>query len=237
MHASNGILYLIPTTLGDNEPLEVLPLSVKKIIETTNHFIVENEKTARRFIKKITPKKSQPSLQLYVLNKYTQDQELPAFLEASFQGKNVGLLSEAGCPGVADPGAEIVKIAHEKGIRVVPLVGPSSILMAMMASGMNGQNFAFNGYLPIDSHERKRAIKQLEKRAGDLNQSQAFIETPYRNDKLLADLISTLSGNTRLCVACDITLSTEYIRTMTINEWKKTSVNLHKRPTMFVIDR
>ncbi|WP_420573095.1 SAM-dependent methyltransferase [Kordia sp.] len=237
MHASNGILYLIPTTLGDNEPLEVLPLSVKKIIEVTDHFIVENEKTARRFIKKITPKKSQPSLQLHVLNKYTQDQELPAFLEASFQGKNVGLLSEAGCPGVADPGAEIVRIAHEKGIRVVPLVGPSSILMAMMASGMNGQNFAFNGYLPIDSHERKRAIKQLEKRAGNFQQSQAFIETPYRNDKLLADLISTLSGNTRLCVACDITLSTEYIKTMTINEWKRTSVNLHKRPTMFVIDK
>ncbi|WP_298427860.1 SAM-dependent methyltransferase [uncultured Kordia sp.] len=237
MQSLNGILYLIPTTLGDNEPLEVLPLSVKKIVEITNHYIVENEKTARRFIKKITPKKSQPSLQLHVLNKYTQDQELPTFLEAIFQGKNIGLLSEAGCPGVADPGAEIVKIAHEKGIRVVPLVGPSSILMAMMASGMNGQNFAFNGYLPIDSHERKRAIKQLEKRAGEFNQSQAFIETPYRNDKLLADLISTLSGNTRLCVACDITLSTEYIKTMTINQWKKTSVNLHKRPTMFVIDK
>ena len=237
MHASNGILYLIPTTLGDNEPLEVLPLSVKKIIETTDHYIVENEKTARRFIKKITSKKSQPSLQLHVLNKYTQDEELPAFLEAAFQGKNVGLVSEAGCPGVADPGAEIVKIAHQKGIRVVPLVGPSSILMAMMASGMNGQNFAFNGYLPIDSFERKKAIKQLEKRAGDLKQSQAFIETPYRNDKLLADLTATLSGNTRLCIACDITLSTEYIRTLTINEWKKTSVNLHKRPTMFILDR
>ncbi|MGH1385247.1 SAM-dependent methyltransferase [Kordia sp.] len=237
MQASHGILYLIPTTLGESEPLEVLPLSVKKIIEVTNHFIVENEKTARRFIKKITPKKVQPLLELYVLNKYTQDQELPAFLEAIFQGKNVGLLSEAGCPGVADPGSEIVKIAHEKGIRVVPLVGPSSILMAMMASGMNGQNFAFNGYLPIDKDERKRAIKQLEKRAGDFKQSQAFIETPYRNDKLLADLIATLSGNTRLCVACDITLSTEYIRTMTISEWKKTSVNLHKRPTMFILDR
>ena len=237
MQSSNGILYLIPTTLGDNEPLEVLPLSVKKIIEATNHYIVENEKTARRFIKKITPNKVQPLLELHVLNKYTQDQELPLFLEACFQGKNVGLLSEAGCPGVADPGAEIVKIAHEKGIRVIPLVGPSSILMAMMASGMNGQNFAFNGYLPIDSHERKRAIKQLEKRAVDFQQSQAFIETPYRNDKLLADLIATLSGNTRLCIACDITLSTEYIRTMTINEWKKTSVNLHKRPTMFILDK
>lgn len=237
MQVPNGILYLIPTTLGDNEPLEVLPLSVKKIIEATNHFIVENEKTARRFIKKITPKKVQPLLELHVLNKYTQDQELPAFLEAIYQGKNVGLLSEAGCPGVADPGSEIVKIAHEKGIRVVPLVGPSSILMAMMASGMNGQNFAFNGYLPIDKDERKRAIKQLEKRAIDLQQSQAFIETPYRNDKLLADLISTLSANTRLCVACDITLATEYIRTLTISEWKKTSVNLHKRPTMFVIDK
>jgi 16S rRNA (cytidine1402-2'-O)-methyltransferase len=237
MQSQNGILYLIPTTLGDNEPLEVLPLSVKKIVESTNHYIVEHEKTARRFIKKITPKKSQPSLQLHVLNKYTQDQELPSFLEAIFQGKNVGVISEAGCPGVADPGAEIVKIAHEKGIRVVPLVGPSSILMAMMASGMNGQNFAFNGYLPIDSHERKRAIKQLEKRASDLQQSQSFIETPYRNDKLLADLTTTLSGNTRLCVACDITLATEYIKTMTINEWKRTSVNLHKRPTIFIIDK
>jgi 16S rRNA (cytidine1402-2'-O)-methyltransferase len=237
MQPPAGILYLIPTTLGDNEPLEVLPLSVKKVIEATNNFIVENEKSARRFIKKITPKKVQPLLELYVLNKYTQDQELPAFLEAIYQGKNVGLLSEAGCPGIADPGAEIVKIAHERGIKVVPLVGPSSILMAMMASGMNGQNFAFNGYLPIDKDERRRAIKQLEKRAGELQQSQAFIETPYRNDKLLADLKATLSGNTRLCVACDITLPTEYIRTLTINEWKKTSVDLHKRPAMFVIDK
>ncbi|MEM6719095.1 MAG: SAM-dependent methyltransferase [Bacteroidota bacterium] len=236
MQPPNGILYLIPTTLGENEPLEVLPLSVKKVIEATNHFIVENEKTARRFIKKITPKKVQPLLELYVLNKYTQDIELPAFLEAIFQGKNVGLLSEAGSPGVADPGAEIVKIAHEKGIRVVPLVGPSSILLAMMASGMNGQNFAFNGYLPIDKDERKRAIKQLEKRARDLQQSQAFIETPYRNDKLMADLTSTLSGNMRLCVACDITLPTEYIKTMTISEWKRASVSFHKRPAMFVLD-
>jgi 16S rRNA (cytidine1402-2'-O)-methyltransferase len=237
MQPANGILYLIPTTLGETEPLEVLPLSVKKVIETTNHFIVENEKTARRFIKKITPKKVQPLLELYTLNKYTQDIELPAFLEAIFQGKNVGLLSEAGSPGVADPGAEIVKLAHEKGIRVVPLVGPSSILMAIMASGMNGQNFAFNGYLPIDKGERRQAIKQLEKRVRSLEQSQAFIETPYRNDKLLADLKATLSGNMRLCVACDITLPTEYIRTLTINEWKKTSVDLHKRPTIFVIDK
>lgn len=237
MQATLGTLYLIPTTLGDNEPLEVLPLSVKKIIEITDHFIVENEKTARRFIKKITPKKSQPSLQLFLLNKYTKDEELPAFLEAIFQGKNVGLLSEAGCPGVADPGAAVVKIAHEKNIKVVPLVGPSSILMAMMASGMNGQNFAFNGYLPIDSQERKRTIKQLEKRAYDFQQSQAFIETPYRNDKLLSDLLTTLSGQTRLCIASDITLPSEYIRTLTINEWKKASVNLHKRPTIFIIDR
>ncbi|MEM6686478.1 MAG: SAM-dependent methyltransferase [Bacteroidota bacterium] len=237
MQPPNGILYLIPTTLGETEPLEVLPLSVKKVIETTNHFIVENEKTARRFIKKITPKKVQPLLELYVLNKYTQDIELPAFLEAIFQGKNVGLLSEAGSPGVADPGAEIVKLAHEKGIRVVPLVGPSSILMSIMASGMNGQNFAFNGYLPIDKGERKQAIKQLERRVKEFNQSQAFIETPYRNDKLMADLIATLSGNMRLCVACDITLPTEYIKTMTISEWKRASVSLHKRPAMFVIDR
>ena len=153
MNSTQGKLYLIPTTLGDNEPLEVLPMSVKKVIELTNTFIVENEKTARRFIKKISSGKSQSALEVFHLNKFTDASELPEFLEPCLKGINVGLLSEAGCPGVADPGADIVKLAHQKNIKVVPLVGPSSILMAMMSSGMNGQSFAFNGYLPIDKDD------------------------------------------------------------------------------------
>ena len=158
-----GKLYLIPTTLGDNEPLEVMPISVKKVIEQVDYFIVENEKTARRFIKKITPKKSQPSLTIMMLDKYADELEIRGYLDVCNDGISVGLLSEAGVPAVADPGATIVKLAHDKGIQVVPLVGPSSILMAMMSSGMNGQSFAFNGYLPIDKSDRKKAIKELER--------------------------------------------------------------------------
>jgi len=232
-----GKLYLIPTTLGDTEPLEVMPLSVKKVIEHLDYFVVENEKSARRFIKKITPSKAQPSLNLMLLDKYSDDIETQNYLDVCEQGVSVGLLSEAGVPAVADPGSTIVKLAHEKGIQVVPLVGPSSILMAMMASGMNGQNFAFNGYLPIDKSDRKRAIKELEKISRDKNQSQLFIETPYRNEKMLDDLRATLSADTRVCVACDITLPTEYIKTLTIKEWKNVKTDLHKRPTIFIIHK
>lgn len=229
-----GKLFLIPTTLGDNEPLEVLPISIKRTIEQIDHYIVENEKTARRFIKKINSKKSQPGLHLELLNKYTEPDIISSFLDPCLAGMDVGILSEAGCPGIADPGADVVKIAHEKGIRVVPLVGPSSIVLAMMASGLNGQNFAFNGYLPIDSNERKKAIKKLEKVSRDIHQSQLFIETPYRNDKLLEELLRTLANGTMLCIACDITLPTEYIATKSIGEWKKETINLHKRPTLFI---
>jgi len=232
-----GILYLIPTTLGDNEPLEVLPMSVKKIIEQVDHYIVENEKSARRFIKKISPRKSQPSLHIKILDKYTDDLELQHFLDDCAEGYNVGLLSEAGVPAVADPGASIVKLAHQKGIKVKPLVGPSSIVMAMMSSGLNGQNFAFNGYLPIDKAERKRSIKQLEKLSSDKDQSQLFIETPYRNEKLFEDLKRTLLASTQLCIAVDITLSTEYIRTMPVEEWKHVKIDLHKRPAIFIIHK
>ena len=237
MSTERGVLYLIPTTLGDNAPLEVLPISVKKIIEQTDVFIVENEKTARRFIKKISSGKLQSSLQIFHLNKFTNALELPEFLEPCLKGINVGLLSEAGCPGVADPGADIVKLAHEKDIKVVPLVGPSSILMAMMGSGLNGQNFAFNGYLPIDKEERRKEIKRLERLSFDNNQSQIFIETPYRNNKLLEDLCNTLSANTQICVACDISLTTEFIKTKSTTEWKKNMVDLHKRPTIFIIHK
>jgi len=233
----NGKLYLIPTTLGDTEPLEVMPLSVKKVIKDIDFFIVENEKTARRFIKKITPKKMQSSLHLMPLDKYAEELETRFYLDICNNGTNVGLLSEAGVPAVADPGASIVKLAHEKGIQVVPLVGPSSILMAMMSSGMNGQNFAFNGYLPIDKGERKKAIKELEKLSVDKNQSQIFIETPYRNQKMFADLKAVLSPSTRLCIAADITLSSEYIKTFAVQGWKQQSPDLYKKPAIFIIHK
>ncbi|MFK5878633.1 MAG: SAM-dependent methyltransferase [Flavobacteriaceae bacterium] len=237
MNTQKGKLYLIPTTLGDNEPLLVLPLSVKKVIEELDYFIVENQKTARRFIKKITPKKSQPSLVLKSIDKYADAFEVSTYLDVCEDGISVGLLSEAGVPAIADPGAEVVKLAHQKNIQVVPLVGPSSIVLAMMASGMNGQSFTFNGYLPIDVLERKKAIKQLEKLSFEKNQSQIFIETPYRNDKMFADLITSLSPKTDLCIAVDITLESEFIRTYTVEKWKNNVPDLKKRPAIFIIHK
>jgi len=235
MRPEKGNLYLIPCTLGDTPPLEVLPLLVKKTVENTNHFIVEHEKNARRFIKSIDSKKNQAGLVIQEINKFTNEDEIPEMLSPCLEGYNVGVISDAGCPGIADPGANVVMEAHRKGIKVIPLVGPSSILLAMMASGFNGQNFAFNGYLPIDKAERKSAIKRLEKLSIEFDQSQSFIETPYRNNQLLESLLRTLRGETMLCVACDITLSSEFIRTATVNEWKKIKVDLHKRPTLFIL--
>ena len=237
MNPAKGKLYLIPTTLGDNEPLEVLPISVKKVIEQTDTYIVENEKTARRFIKRISSGKQQSTLKVFLLNKFTNANILPEFLQPCLNGINVGLLSEAGCPGIADPGAGIVKLAHQNNIKVVPLAGPSSILMAMMSSGMNGQNFTFNGYLPIDKNERKNEVKRLERLSFEQNQSQIFIETPYRNNKMLEDICNILGDNTLVCVACDITLTSEFIKTKTVSEWKKTIIDLHKRPTIFIIHK
>jgi len=234
-NSKKGKLYLIPNRLGDLPPLEVLPLSIRKIISEIDHYIVENEKVARHFIKKIVPSKSQPSLEFKLLNKFTSDLEIPNFLDACEQGINMGLLSDAGCPGVADPGAQVVALAHQKDIQVVPLVGPSSILLALMSSGLNGQNFTFHGYLPIDNQERKHFVKKIEKSSIDQEQAQIFIETPYRNNKLLISLISILHPSTRICVAVDLTLSTEYIKTQTVAEWKKTSIDLHKRPAIFII--
>lgn len=230
-------MYLLPTTLGDNEPMEVLPVLVKEMIEILDYFIVENEKTARKFIKRIAPGKPQPSLTLFSLDKYADKLEINTYLDVCEKGVSVGLLSEAGVPAIADPGAEIVKLAHQKNIRVIPLVGPSSIILAMMASGFNGQNFAFNGYLPIEASERKESIKNLEKLSKDKNQSQIFIETPYRNEKLFIDLKSTLNPATKLCVACDITLPTEYIKTLEIKDWKNEHPDLQKRPTIFIIHK
>tara|TARA_R110002012_G_scaffold56708_6_gene145703 strand:+ start:887 stop:1606 length:720 start_codon:yes stop_codon:yes gene_type:complete len=237
MHINStfGKLYLIPTTLGETAPLEVMPGMVQKIVYELDEFIVENEKTARRFIKQLCNDKSQPSLRLHALNKHTDITEIPTFLEACLKGISIGLMSEAGVPGIADPGADIVRLAHEKGIQVVPLVGPSSILMAMMSSGMNGQNFAFNGYLPIDQKEKRQELKRLENISRDYNQSQMFIETPYRNNKLIEELCNSLNASTRLCIACDITLPTEFIVTKPISMWKTKQPDLHKRPALFII--
>ncbi len=232
-----GKLYLIPTTLGDNNPMDVLPLTVQRAIELMNTFIVENEKDARRFIKSICPEKIQANLKLTSLNKRTEKSEHFAMIKPCLEGENIGLMSDAGCPGVADPGAVIVKLAHENGIQVIPLVGPSSILLAVMASGMNGQSFAFNGYLPIDKDEKKAMLKNLEKLSADKNQSQLFIETPYRNNKMLEDLLQDLQTSTSICIAADITLPTEYIKTFRVAEWKKIKVDLHNRPCIFIIHK
>lgn len=234
---TKGKLYLIPCTLGESNPLHVLPAQVKTIIDSLDTFVVENSKAARKFIKSIAPEKQQSSLTLFELNKFTEAADLPNFIQPCLEGKTIGLISDAGCPGIADPGADVVSLAHKNDIQVVPLVGPSSILLAMMASGMNGQSFAFNGYLPIDKGERKAELKRLERLSFEHNQTQSFIETPYRNNKLLEDLCNTLSENTEICVACDITLPTELIKTKTVNQWKKNSVDLHKRPTLFIIHK
>jgi 16S rRNA (cytidine1402-2'-O)-methyltransferase len=239
---SLGKLYLIPITLSNPGettvvPEDVLPHTIKRTIDFVDYYIVENEKTARKFIKNIHPEKKQPDLKISVLNKHTEIAEHNDFIQPILRGENIGLMSESGCPGIADPGADIVKLAHEKGIQVVPLVGPSSILLALMASGMNGQSFAFNGYLPIDKNDKKQALKSFERLSQEKNQSQLFIETPYRNNKLMEDLLQILQPNTYLCVACDITLPTEYIKTKTVNQWKKEKADLHNRPCIFIIHK
>ena len=232
-----GVLYLIPSPLGQNAPMEVLPLTVRKVIEELTHFIVENEKDARAFIKRISPKKNQSTLKLFPLNKFTLPEEILTYLDPIEEGITMGVISDAGCPGVADPGAEIVKMAHRKKITIHPLVGPSSILLAIMGSGLNGQNFAFNGYLPIDKSKRQKEIKKLEKKSFDFNQSQLFIETPYRNDQMLQDLLKSLDRNTEVCVACDLTLPTQFIKTLSVKEWKKLNLTFHKRPAIFIIHK
>ena len=231
-----GVLYLIPTPLGENPPLEVLPLTVKKIIEDHNHFIIENEKAARRFIKKIAPNKNQDQLILYPLNKFITQEETETYLDQCEAGISMGLFSDAGCPGIADPGSVIVAKAHRLGIQVKPIVGPSSLILAMMSSGMNGQNFAFNGYLPIEKKKRRQAIIKFEKKAIKDNQAQLFIETPYRSDSLLNELLKVLLSNTLLCVGCDLSLKNEYIKTLTISQWKNEKANLNKRPCIFIIE-
>jgi len=230
-------LYLIPCPIGENAPIEMLPISIKTTITNTNFFIVEHEKEARRFIKKVCPDKIQSKLKLFPLNKHTSVTEMVNYLDPCKFGENMGLISDAGCPAIADPGAIIVEKAHQLGIKVKPLVGPSAILMAMMSSGMNGQNFAFNGYVPINKNDRKKNIKDLESRSQKQNQSQIFIEAPYRNEKLFMDLIDWLSPETMLCIAYGITESDEYIKTYTISDWKKKRLKFHKKPAIFILHK
>lgn len=232
--ANLAVLYIIPSPLGDNAPMEVLPLTVRQIMEQLTHFVVENEKDARRFIKRICPKKKQDELVLLPLNKFSDPMEIQNYLDPIQMGISMGLLSDAGCPGVADPGAVIVRMAHQKNIPVKPLVGPSSILLALMASGFNGQSFAFHGYLPIQSQERNRHIKLLEKRSSEWDQTQIFIETPYRNNQLLKDFIRSLHPHTRLAVACDLTLPSQWVGEAQVGQWKNIEVDLQKRPAIFL---
>ncbi|RUT78286.1 SAM-dependent methyltransferase [Ancylomarina longa] len=231
-----GKLYLIPTTLGDTPIDQVIPKEVQDLIPGLKHFIVENIRTARRYLKKVDTKINIDELSFYELNKHSSPNEISGYLHAISEN-NIGVISEAGCPGVADPGADVVKLAHEKNIEVVPLVGPSSILLSLMASGFNGQNFAFNGYLPIKSEERIKKIKQLESRSLNENQTQIFIEAPYRNNKLLEDLIQNCNSATKICVAMDITMESEFIKTLPVKAWKNQDIDMHKKPTIFLLYR
>lgn len=231
-----GTLYLIPVTLGDDNITKVLPANVISIAQQLDIFVVESEKSARHFLSTIKTNKTVRELSLNLLNEHTEDKDIPALLAPLLAGKDIGLMSDAGCPGVADPGAKLVELAHQKGIRVVPFVGPSSILLSLMASGLNGQQFAFLGYLPVDKTLRNQKIKEIERRSLTHKETQLFIETPYRNQHMLEAILSTCQPNTRLSVACDISLNTELIATKTIATWKKTPLpDLHKRPTIFLL--
>jgi len=230
-----GKLYLIPTPLGENAQRTIPPYVIERMHEL-DFFIAERAKTARAFIKTTQPKKPFADLTFFELNKRTTPEERNTFLNPCEKGNDMGLLSEAGCPGVADPGAEIVKMAHQKGIKVIPFVGPSSILMALMASGMNGQNFAFQGYVSAKKPELGKDLKRLEQLVRKFRQTQIFIETPYRNMSMLEEAFKILSPEIRLCIAADISLETEFIFTKKIKDWRKTKLpNLHKRPAIFLI--
>ncbi len=228
-------LFLIPVTLGETEHRQVLPEYNREVILGLRHFIVENVRTARRFLKKTAPEIVIDTLTFHELNKHTSPEELTGFLAPLARGESVGVISEAGCPAIADPGADIVAIAQRKNYTVVPLVGPSSILMALMGSGFNGQSFAFHGYLPIDGSERTQAIRKLEGRVYAEHQTQLFIETPYRNNKLAEDLLQTCRPSTLLCIASNITCEDALIRTRSVSEWKGRLPDLNKKPTLFLL--
>ncbi|HEC44986.1 hypothetical protein LCGC14_2773260 [marine sediment metagenome] len=230
-------LYLIPVTLGDSPVSHVIPGFPLEIINKLEHFVVEDLRSARRYLRKAGYKALFDDTEFYLLNEHSKDEELGEIIEVLAGGNSMGILSEAGVPAVADPGAELVALAHKRGIRVIPLVGPSSILMALMGSGMNGQSFCFHGYLPVKNPQRQNRIRQIERVALESSQTQIFMETPYRNNSLLEDILGCCREDTLLCVAADISLKTEFIKTKAVREWKKDIPNLHKRPAVFLLNR
>ena len=235
-----GTLYLIPVTLGDDNNATLLakslPPEVIATAQNLEHFVVESEKPARQFLSAIKTVKSVRELTLNLLNEHTLDKDVAALLAPLLEGKDVGLMSDAGCPGIADPGTKLVELAHQKGIRVVPFVGPSSIVLSLMASGLNGQQFAFLGYLPVDKQARNIKLKEIEKRSQTHKETQIFIETPYRNGHMLEAILTSCNANTRLCIACHISLPDEFIVTKRIVEWKQSALpDLNKKPTVFLL--
>lgn len=230
-----GKLYLFPSPLGDNEPREVIPGPVLDRMLEIRTFVVEEVRTARRFLSRAGLKGHIGELAFHELNEHTQPKEVEALAALFENGQDVGLITEAGLPAVADPGALLVALCHRRGIEVVPFTGPSSLMLALMASGLDGQSFAFCGYLPAKTDERRSAIRTVEKRSSQLHQTQLFIETPYRNDSLMADLLASCREDTRLCIAADLTLPTATIRTRTVREWKKAPLAIGKRPCVFLL--
>jgi 16S rRNA (cytidine1402-2'-O)-methyltransferase len=230
-----GTLYLIPVPLAEDAAAQSFTPYLVNTINQLSEYIVENEKTARKFLKQAGLTIPQSQLVIYDYGKHQRNTDLKEFFTGLLAGKDTGLMSEAGCPGVADPGADIVAEAHKLGIKVVPLVGPSSILLALMASGFNGQSFTFHGYLPIDKEQRSKRIKELESQAERFSQTQLFIETPFRNDSLLNEILKSCKPATRLCIACNLTAANELVQTKTINEWKKQIPDLRKQPTIFLL--
>ena len=231
---SKGKLYLIPTPLGDNPVEEVIPKHVLETACSLRRFVVEQTRTARRFLSRYGLKGHVDELEFHELNEHSTDDEVRSLMSL-FDGSDVGLLSEAGLPAVADPGARLVELCHLQGVEVVPLVGPSSLMMALMASGLNGQCFEFCGYIPAKADSRKAALRSLEKESRAASRSEIIIETPYRNDALFADMLQNLSPDTRICVAADISLPTQYIRTARVAQWRKAPITIGKRPCVFII--
>jgi 16S rRNA (cytidine1402-2'-O)-methyltransferase len=234
---TKGTLYLIPVVIAEGAEQKSLTPFIEQTINQIKEYIVENEKTARKCLKAAGLTTPQSELIIHDYSKHNRTQSTSIYLKGLEAGNDVGLLSEAGCPGVADPGAEIIAEAHRRNIRVVPLVGPSSLLLALMGSGFNGQSFAFQGYLPIDKMARSKRLKELEGFADRFRQTQLFIETPFRNNPMLNDILSSCKDDTRLCIACDLTSETEFIKTKSIADWKKEQPDLHKRPAIFLIYR
>lgn len=228
-------LYLIPVLLGNTTVERVLPSYNKEVILGIRHFIVEDVRSARRFLKTVDKDINIDELQFYPLNKHTSPQDISGYLKPLEEGNPMGVISEAGCPAVADPGADVVAIAQRKNLPVVPLVGPSSIILSVMASGFNGQSFAFNGYLPIEPTERAKKLRILEQHAATEHQTQIFIETPYRNNKMVEDILKSCRPQTRLCIAANITCEDEYIKTKTLKEWKGQVPDLSKIPCIFLL--